>query len=122
MESTANSCVAVAPVAWRWMDAVATREAEDPTEIDAPTLSGGTSSWLQLHPRLGDLMLVLAIFAYNLPIQFGAVPGHLWLGTGLLVSVGLCVPGLWRRQWPVATYLALRRRRWVVVLEFGRAW
>ena len=67
-------------------------------------------------------MLVLAIFAYNLPIQFGAVPGHLWLGTGLLVSVGLCVPGLWRRQWPVATYLALHRRRWVVGLEFGRAW
>lgn len=90
------------------MDAVATREAEDPTEVDAPTLSGGTSSWLQLHPRLVDLMLVLAIFAYNLPIQFGAVPGHLWLGTGLLVSVGLCAPGLWRRQWPAATYLVIQ--------------
>ena len=90
------------------MDAVATREAEDPTTVDAPTLSGGTSSWLQLHPRLVDLMLVLVIFAYNLPIQFGAVPGHLWLGTGLLVSVGLCAPGLWRRQWPAATYLVIQ--------------
>ncbi|MEL4506088.1 histidine kinase [Luteococcus sp. H138] len=55
-----------------------------------------------------NLLLVLAIFVYNLPIQFGSMPTGLWWGIGLLVSVGLCAPGLLRRKRPVATYAVIQ--------------
>ncbi|MDN5985055.1 MAG: hypothetical protein L0H88_04960, partial [Propionibacterium sp.] len=69
---------------------------------------GGGPSWFVLHPRATDLLVVLAVFVYNLPIQFGAVPKDLWLGTGLVVSVGLCAPYLLRRRHPVAVYAAVQ--------------
>lgn len=65
-------------------------------------------TWFQLHPHAVDLLLVLAIFTYNLPIQFGSMPAGLWWGAGLLVSVVLCAPGLVRRQRPVASYAVIQ--------------
>lgn len=62
-------------------------------------------SWFQLHPRMVDLLVVLAVFLYNLPIQFGAVPARLWPGTALVVSLGLCLPALVRRQRPLAVFV-----------------
>ncbi|MEL4358475.1 MULTISPECIES: sensor histidine kinase [unclassified Luteococcus] len=78
---------------------------EDHRPGRVPSGSGG---WFRDHPRLLDLLVVLAVFTYNLPILFGAVPERLWPGVGLLVSLGLCLPGLVRRQRPVASYLAIQ--------------
>lgn len=64
-------------------------------------------SWFQRHTLLIDLLVIAAIFLYNLPIQFSAVPEHLWIGTGLVFSVGLCAPYLLRRQHPVPTFLTI---------------
>lgn len=52
-------------------------------------------------------MVVLAVFAYNLPIQPTAVPNGSWLGTGLVVSVGLCAPYLLRRRYPLRVFGAI---------------
>lgn len=90
------------------MDSITAREKGAPDYAGSPMPSGATPSWFQLNPRLVDLILVIAIFTYNLPIQFGAVPQHLWLGTGLIVSIGLCAPGLLRRQRTVTTYVAIQ--------------
>lgn len=96
------------PVTWRRIDSVTAREKEATNCTGSPIPSEATPLWFQLHPRLVDLIFIIAIFSYNVPIQFGAVPRHLWLGTGLAVSIGLCAPGLLRRQRPVTTYVVIQ--------------
>lgn len=68
----------------------------------------GRGTWFRQHPRLIDLVVVLAIFAYNLPIQFGSVPEGLWPGTSLALSVALCAPYLWRRRRPLLVYACIQ--------------
>lgn len=100
--------VGATPVTWRRIDSVTAREKEATNCTGSPIPSEATPSWFQLHPRLVDLIFIIAIFSYNVPIQFGAVPRHLWLDTGLVVSIGLCAPGLLRRQRPVTTYVVIQ--------------
>lgn len=78
--------------------------------------AGGRSNWFQQHPRTVDLVVVLAVFAYNLPIQFGSVPDDLWSGTGVVLSVGLCGPYLLRRRYPVGAFVAVQTVAFVQVL------
>ncbi|GLB64260.1 two-component sensor histidine kinase [Dietzia sp. NCCP-2495] len=52
--------------------------------------------------------MVLVVFAYNLPIQFNSVPDHLWSGTGIVLSVGLCAPHLLRRRYPLGVYACIQ--------------
>jgi signal transduction histidine kinase len=50
------------------------------------------------------VVVVLAMFAYNLPIQGAYVPDGLWPGTGIVVSVGLCAPYVLRRGYPLIVF------------------
>lgn len=65
-------------------------------------VTGG--SWIRRHARVIDLVVVLAVFLYNLPIQWASVPAGLWSGTGIVLSVGLCVPFLFRRRFPLGAF------------------
>ncbi|WP_231443162.1 sensor histidine kinase [Brevibacterium zhoupengii] len=64
-------------------------------------------SWPGRHALFIDVLVIAAIFLYNLPIQFSSVPGHLWIGTGLVFSVGLCAPYLLRRRHPLPIFLTI---------------
>lgn len=68
----------------------------------------GRATWFQQHPRIVDLVVVLAVFAYNLPIQLGSVPDHLWSGTGIVLSAGLCAPYLLRRRHPLGVFAVIQ--------------
>lgn len=80
----------------------------DPTGRRAKVVTSGagdrkrisvSSLWARRWPV--DLVVVIAVFAYNLPIQFAYVPPGLWPGMGVIVSLSLCVPYLFRRQYPL---------------------
>ncbi|PCC26780.1 hypothetical protein CIK75_01395 [Glutamicibacter sp. BW78] len=75
-----------------------------PTPIEG-TASSGT--WFDKHPRVVDLVIVLAVFSYNLPIQIASVPDNLWSGSGILVSLGLCTPYLFRRRFPLRVFIVI---------------
>lgn len=81
------------------------RSASPPAIVGAPPAPAG--SWFERHAHLIDLIVIGAVFIYNLPIQFAAVPEHLWTGTGLLLSLGLCAPYMFRRQHPVPVFLTI---------------
>jgi signal transduction histidine kinase len=74
----------------------------------AKAAKSGRSNWFQRHPRVVDLVVVLAVFSYNLPIQLGSVPGHLWPGTGIVLSAGLCAPYLLRRRHPLGAFACIQ--------------
>lgn len=78
--------------------------------------AGGRGNWIQQHPRIVDLVVVLAVFAYNLPIQLGSVPDHLWSGTGIVLSAGLCAPYLLRRRYPLAVFVVIQLVAFVQIL------
>lgn len=64
-------------------------------------------SWLRGRVWLMDLLVVIAVFAYNLPILLRythATATNLGL---VLVSVALCLPHLWRRRHPLGTFGAI---------------
>lgn len=57
-------------------------------------------SWLRERGWLLDVLVTVGVFVYNLPIfpVYASGPVHL---VGLLgVSLGMCVPFLWRRRYP----------------------
>lgn len=66
------------------------------------------TTWFQQHPQAVDLVVVLAVFAYNLPIQHGSVPESLWTGTGIVLSLGLCAPYLARQQHPLPVFAVIQ--------------
>ncbi|MDN5724138.1 MAG: hypothetical protein L0H20_14305, partial [Corynebacterium sp.] len=53
--------------------------ASPPATAGAPPAPAG--SWFERHASLIDLIVIGAVFIYNLPIQFAASPEHLWAGT-----------------------------------------
>ena len=55
--------------------------------------------------RILDLVIVLAVFVYNLPIGLGALPQGLPVAVGLLIFTALCVPFLFRHRWPVMAFV-----------------
>lgn len=66
--------------------------------------TGQSERWPTVRGRLIDAVVVVSVFVYNAPIQFAAVPDGLWSGAGLVLSVGLCLPYLWRRQRPLLVF------------------
>lgn len=98
------------------MDRSAPREDRSGAIRSAGAEAGGRSNWFQQHPRTVDLVVVLAVFAYNLPIQLGSVPDGLWPGTGVVLSAGLCGPYLLRRRYPLGAFAAVQAVAFVQVL------
>ncbi|MGO2024049.1 MAG: sensor histidine kinase [Brevibacterium aurantiacum] len=55
-----------------------------------------------------DTALVMGVFLYNLPIVFALAPNPSTFPLpGLLVSIGLCFPYLWRRSYPLVSYAVI---------------
>ncbi|GAB2940551.1 sensor histidine kinase [Nonomuraea sp. NPDC052634] len=81
------------------------------TSDDAPGIgrppAGASGTWFQERPWVVELVVVLAVFTYNLPIQASFVPSGLWPGTGAVVSVALCAPYLARRRHPLGVFCAI---------------
>lgn len=74
-----------------------------------PGLSGGR--WSQKYSAILDLVVVLAIFAYNLaltplvaPGDAQAVPDEMWQGIGIVFGVAMCAPYVLRRRHPLGTF------------------
>lgn len=63
------------------------------------------TGWPATRVRLIDALIVVVVFVYNLPIQFASVPGELWSGTGVVLSLALCLPYLWRLHLPVTVFI-----------------
>lgn len=82
-------------------------EPRDDSRGHSSSPPASVGSWVQRHVLLIDVLVIAAVFLYNLPIQFSAVPEHLWIGTGLVFSIGLCTPYLFRRQHPVPIFLTI---------------
>ncbi|WP_344224577.1 sensor histidine kinase [Kocuria atrinae] len=55
--------------------------------------------------RILGLVIVVAVFLYNLPIGLGALPRELPAVIGLVIFAALCVPFLFRHRWPVAVFV-----------------
>lgn len=92
---------------------------EDVTDV-GPELKGASGSWLQERPWLVDVVVVLVVFSYNLPIQAAYVPDGLWPGTGVVVSVGLCAPYVLRRRHPLPVFGVILLTAWLqLVLGVG---
>jgi len=92
---------------------------EDVPDV-GPELKGASSPWLRERPWLVDVVVVLAMFAYNLPIQARYVPDGLWTGTGVVVSVGLCAPYVLRRRYPLIVFGIILLTAWLqLVLGVG---
>ena len=98
------------------MDVLTPREDSSEAVRSAGAELSSRTNWFQQHSRVVDLVVVLAVFAYNLPIQLGSVPDHLWPGTGLLLSAGLCAPYLMRRRYPLAAFAAIQLVAFLQVL------
>ncbi|MCT1833293.1 sensor histidine kinase [Kocuria palustris] len=90
------------------MNEITPREDRSEAAQSAGAEESSRSNWFQQHPRVVDLVVVLAIFTYNLPIQIGSVPDHLWPGTGIVLSVGLCAPYLLRRRYPFGVFACIQ--------------
>ena len=82
------------------------RGREDATD-EQPDLTRGPGSWLRERVWVLDLLVALAVFLYNLPILPVYVAGGPWLVAMVVVSVGLCVPYLLRRRFPLAVFGAI---------------
>lgn len=59
------------------------------------------------HPRVVDGAVAGAVFLCNLPVQAASVPQHLPSVTPVLLSVGLCLPYVQRREYPVAIFAVM---------------
>ena len=95
------------------------RRDEGVTDV-GPGLKGTSSYRLRERPWLVDVAVVLAVFAYNLPIQGAYVPDGLLPGTGVAVSVGLCVPYVIRRRYPFPVFVIILLMAWLqLVLGVG---
>lgn len=69
-----------------------------------PEVQRAPGVWLREHAGLVDLLVVLAVLLYNLPIlPVSVAPGPMRLVMHLL-SVGLCLPFLLRRRFPLAVF------------------
>lgn len=90
------------------MGEITPREDRSGAAWSAGAEENSRSNWFQQHPRVVDLVVVLAIFAYNLPIQIGSVPDHLWPGTGIVLSAGLSAPYLLRRRYPLGVFACIQ--------------
>ena len=97
------------------------RRDEDVTEDVGPELKGASSPWLRGRPWLVDVVVVLAVFAYNLLVlRPNYVPDGLWPGTGIIVSVGLCAPYVLRRRYPLIVFGVILLTAWLqLVLGVG---
>ncbi|WP_207956933.1 sensor histidine kinase [Rubrobacter tropicus] len=83
-------------------------------------MKGASSSWLRERPWLVDVVVALAVFAYNLPIQVRYVPDGLWPGTGTVVAVGLCAPYVLRQRHPLPVFGIILLTAWLqLVLGVG---
>lgn len=69
---------------------------------ERPELMRAPGSWLRERAWLVDLLVALAVFAYNLPILPVYAPAGPQLVVLILVSIGLCAPYLLRRRYPLA--------------------
>ncbi|WP_246082776.1 sensor histidine kinase [Nonomuraea diastatica] len=64
-------------------------------------------TWARAHPRVVDGAVAAAVFVVNVPVQAAYVPGNLArYPVALLVSAGLCLPYVHRRDHPVASFAA----------------
>lgn len=54
-----------------------------------------------------DIVVILAVFFYNLPVQSAYIPDGLWAGTGAVVGVGLCAPYVLRRRYPLIVFAVI---------------
>lgn len=80
-------------------------------------LGDSSGSWLRGRPWLIDLVLVLAVFSYNLPFQLTyARNGWLPLAAVTVISVGLCAPYVLRRRYPLRVFGILLLAAWVQLL------
>ncbi|NBE95307.1 MULTISPECIES: sensor histidine kinase [unclassified Nonomuraea] len=65
-------------------------------------------TWARAHPRVIDGAVAAAVFVVNVPVQAAYVPEHLpRYPVALLVSAGLCLPYVARRNHPVASFAAM---------------
>jgi signal transduction histidine kinase len=95
------------------------KEAEN-VAADGPEPKRASGSWLRERPWLVDVIVALAVFAYNLPIQARHVPDGLWPGTGVVVAVGLCAPYVLRRRYPLVVFGVILLTAWLqLVLNIG---
>ncbi|MGB3683908.1 MAG: sensor histidine kinase [Rubrobacteraceae bacterium] len=87
---------------------------EDVTDV-GPELKETSSSWLRERPWLVDVVLALAVFAYNYTLLGlpGYVPDGLLPGTGVAVAVGLCAPYVLRRRYPLIVFGIIFLTSWL---------
>lgn len=85
------------------------RVAEDHATESPP---GASRTWLRERPWLVDLLVVLVVFAYNLPTHFTSVPGGSMPGTGFVLSFFLCAPYLLRRRFPLHVFGVILFTAW----------
>lgn len=79
----------------------------DGSTRDDPGRYESVGSWFETHPMVINSVVVLAVFSYNLPIQFASVPEGLWPGIGLIFSCGLCLPYLGRHTRPLLVFVII---------------
>lgn len=113
---TATTGQCLRPVPSVWMDELTAREHRSETARSVGADLSSRTNWFQQHPRVVDVVVVLAVFAYNLPIQLGSVPDALWSGTGIVLSVALCAPYLMRRRYPLAVFAAIQAIAFLQIL------
>lgn len=91
----------------------ATRRGTADATAEPPEPPQAPGSWLRERVWLLDLLVVLAVFVYNLPI----LPVYVADGPRLValaaVSVGLCAPYLLRRRYPLVVFGVIWAAAWV---------
>lgn len=97
------------------------QRAEYVTDVE-PELTGVPSSRRRKRSWLVDVVVVLAVFAYNYILldSPGYVPDGFWPGTGVVVSVGLCAPYVLRQRYPLIVFGIILMTAWLqLVLSLG---
>ena len=77
-----------------------------------PEPKATSSSWLREPSWFADVVVILAVFAYNL-LALPYVPDGLWPGTGIVFSVGLCAPYVLRRRYPLIVFGIIALTAWL---------
>ncbi|MGB3633880.1 MAG: sensor histidine kinase [Rubrobacteraceae bacterium] len=90
------------------------RRDEDITDVRLE-LKGTSSSWLRERLWLVDVVVALAVFAYNYTLLSlpGYIPDGLWPGIGIVVAVGLCAPYVLRRRYPLIVFGIILLTAWL---------
>ncbi|WDZ90602.1 sensor histidine kinase [Nocardiopsis sp. HUAS JQ3] len=96
--------------------ATATGRGTTDVTVEQPGLARAPGSWLRECVWLLDLLVVLAVFVYNLPIFPAYVPDGPRLAALVIVLVGLCAPYLLRRRYPLAVLAVMLLAACVQVL------